>query len=305
MAFRDGDRTGCAGPTPLPGPERSRWRWPSPWACAPTTPCALGPIFRSRLRARLWSVNHQAALLLSCEPDTVWFGKDRVDPLLDEPPAGARPARPFPERLAGGAARWNLRLEPGQTWTLETFALIPAHDRRLRWRNLDMEAGSRRPQTGRRRPGRSVRHPWALGLADPRLQTLIAALAIACPSSTMAATSPRGPSSTIINGCGTAPSWPGPTICGGSMARSPPRKPPGCAPGPAAGISAPTRESGTGPGRPSSPGRLTPSQRAPPSVLARTWRHLARGAQWIARTRRRERNPASPRAGLLPAGPLR
>jgi hypothetical protein len=105
----------------------------------PYNALSLGPVFRSRLRTRFWSVNRQAALLLPMDPDAIWFGKDRVDPLLDQPPAESAQRGRSRSGWLAGAARWNLRLEPGQTWTLESFAFIPAHDRRLRWQILDQE----------------------------------------------------------------------------------------------------------------------------------------------------------------------
>jgi hypothetical protein len=141
----------------------------------PYNALSLGPIFRSKLRGRFWSVNHQAALLLACEPDTVWFGKDRLDPLLDDPPQEPAPRGRARSGWLAGAARWNLRLEPGQTWTLETFALIPAHDRRLRWRSLDtagLEAAAAREAAA----WAERSEPLGLRMADPHLQTLVTGL---------------------------------------------------------------------------------------------------------------------------------
>jgi hypothetical protein len=267
----------------------------------PYNALSLGPVFRSRLRNRFWSVNRQAALLLTAEPDAVWFGKDRMDPLLDQPPPEAsRHGRARSGWLAG-AARWNLRLERGQTWTLETFALIPAHDQRLRWQNLDVE-GLGASAAAQDAVWESLSAPLGLRLADPDLLTLVTALAHRLQ--------------VFDNGTHFAPgaffynhnwirdsaflalahdlwglhgavadketAWMRTQTLGGDF-RS---------------------HSGEwdGTGQTLFVWATHALTTGSPGVLARHWRSMGRGARWIARARRRERDAASPRSGLLPAG---
>ena len=267
----------------------------------PYNALCLGPVFRSRLRERSWSVNRQAALLLPLEPDTVWFGKDRTDPLLDQPPAeSSRRGRARSGWLAG-AARWNLRLEPGQTWTLETFALIPAHDRRLRRQSLDTE-GLGDSAEAQAAAWEALAPPLGLRLADPDLLTLLTALNHRLP--------------VFDNGGHFAPGaffynhhwirdsaflalahdlW---GLHGAVAAKE------------TAWMRTRTRggdfrsHSGEwdGTGQTLFVWATHALATGSPEVLARRWRGMGQGARWIARARRRERDPASPRFGLLPAG---
>jgi hypothetical protein len=267
----------------------------------PYNALCLGPVFRSRLRERSWSVNRQAALLLPLEPDTVWFGKDRTDPLLDQPPAeSSRRGRARSGWLAG-AARWNLRLEPGQTWTLETFALIPAHDRRLRRQSLDTE-GLGDSAEAQAAAWEALAPPLGLRLADPDLLTLLTALTHRLP--------------VFDNGGHFAPGaffynhhwirdsaflalahdlW---GLHGAVAAKE------------TAWMRTRTRggdfrsHSGEwdGTGQTLFVWATHALATGSPEVLARRWRGMGQGARWIARARRRERDPASPRFGLLPAG---
>jgi len=267
----------------------------------PYNALCLGPIFRSRLRKRYWSVNHQSALLLACEPDTVWFGKDRSDPLLDEPPL-----EPFPRGRArsgwlAGVARWNLRLEPGQSWTLETFTPIPAQDRRLRWRNLDTE-GLQASAAKEAAAWEERLAPLGLRLADRELQILVTALVHRLPVFDNGGH--FAPGSFFYNHFWIRDSaflalahdlW---GLHGAVAAKE------------ASWMRTQTRagdfrsHSGEwdGTGQTLFTWATHALTTGSVSILARNWRCMARGARWIAKVRRRERNPASPRAGLLPAG---
>jgi hypothetical protein len=267
----------------------------------PYNALCLGPIFRSRLRNRFWSVNQQAAMILGCEPDTVWFGKDRVDPFLEEAPPEPSPRGRARSGWLAGTARWHLRLEPGQTWTLETFTLTPAHDRRLRWRSLDTDelpaAADREAATWEACPP-----PLGLRLADQELETFVTALVHRLP--------------VFDNGSHFAPGaffYNHPWIrdstflalahdlwgLHGAVATKE-----------IAWMRTRTRagdfrsHSGEwdGTGQTLFTWATHALTTGSVDVLARNWRTMARGARWIVRTRRREQNPASPRAGLLPAG---
>ena len=141
----------------------------------PYNALTLGPVFRSRLKRGLWSVNRQAALVLGREPDSVHFGRDRTDPFLDDPPAEPMPRGRSRHGWLGGTARWELRLEPGQSWDLETFVLVPPDDRRLRWRSLDPAALPAAAEAeGEAWAGRCA--PLGLRVADPGIQALVTAL---------------------------------------------------------------------------------------------------------------------------------
>ena len=194
-AFRHGDRDW------VHWTHRLAWSGPEPVALTfmlglrPYNALTLGPVFRSRVKRGLWSVNRQAALVLGSEPDSVRFGKDGTDPFLDEPPAFPEEAGTSPDPATaeaktrgrsrhgwlGGAARWELRLEPGQSWDLETFALVPTDDRRLRWRTLEtgwLQAAAM--AEGEAWDGRGA--PLGLRVADPGLRTLVTALAHRLPA---------------------------------------------------------------------------------------------------------------------------
>ncbi len=73
-------------------------------------------------------------------------------------------------------ARWALTLEPGQGWSLETFAFIPPDDSRLRWRSLELE-GLHASAQAERESWQDRKAPLDLEMADQDLQTLIQALA--------------------------------------------------------------------------------------------------------------------------------
>ena len=136
----------------------------------------LGPVFRSRAKREFWSVNRQASLLLGRAPDSVAFGQDRTDPLLDTPAADAAPRARSRHGWLGGAARWNLHLEPGQDWDLESFAHVPADDRRTTWTSLataGIQASAEAEGEAWNR--RSV--PLGLRLADPAVAAVVTALA--------------------------------------------------------------------------------------------------------------------------------
>ena len=301
MAFRHG------------GADWVRWTHTLAWAGAdpvdlgftlglrPYNALSLGPVFRSRLRNRSWSVNRQAALLLPTAPDAAWFGKDRVDPLLDpQPPESSRRGHARSGWLAG-AARWNLRLEPGLAWTLESFALIPAHDRRLRWQALDTE-GLEASAEAESAAWETRQAPLGLRLADPHLLTLVTALAHRLP--------------VFDNGSHFAPGaffynhhWLRDSAflalahdlwgLHGAVADKE-----------AAWMRTRTRggdfrsHSGEwdGTGQTLFVWATHALTTGSPGVLARHWQDMGKGARWIARARRQERDPASPRFGLLPAG---
>ena len=301
MAFRDGDR------------DWVRWTHTLAWkgddsvelgfslGLRPYNALCLGPIFRSRLRNRSWSVNHQAALVLPCEPDTVWFGKERVDPFLDEPPPEPAVRGRSRSGWLAGVARWNLRLEPGQTWTLESFALIPAHDRRLRWRSLDVE-GLSASATSEAATWEDRTAPLGLTLANQELQTLVTALSHRLP--------------VFDNGSHFAPGaffYNHPWIRDSTflaMAHDLWGLHGAVTTKETAWMRTQTRagdfRSHSGEWDGTGQTLFTWATHALTTrsvgVLARNWRSLGRGARWVARTRRRERNPTSPRAGLLPAG---
>jgi hypothetical protein len=301
MAFRHGGR------------DWVRWTHTLAWAGAwpadlaftlglrPFNALTLGPVFRSRLRGRFWSVNRQAALLLPGEPDAAWFGRDRVDPLLAQPPPEPTQRGHSRSGWLGGAARWNLRLEPGRTWTLETFALIPAQDRRLRWQSLDSD-GLGAAAEAQAAASDGLPAPLGLRLADPELQALVTALARRLP--------------VFDNGRHFAPgaffynhSWLRDSaflalahdlwgLHGAVAAKED------------AWMRTRTRggdfrsHSGEWDGTGQTlyfwaTHALTTGSL---EVLARRWRSMGQGARWAARARRQERDPGSPHYGLLPAG---
>jgi hypothetical protein len=141
----------------------------------------LGPVFRSRMKRNLWSVNRQAALVASLEPDNVHFSRGRRDPLLEPPAAEPLSRGRSRQGWLGGAARWNLRLQPGQAWQLTTYVLVPASDRRLRWSSLDTEGLQAAAEAeGEAWAERTV--PLGLQVADPGIRTLVAALAHRLPA---------------------------------------------------------------------------------------------------------------------------
>jgi len=267
----------------------------------PYNALTLGPIFRSRQKGRTWSLNHQAGLILSLQPDTVWFGKDREDPLLTEPPADPSPRGRSRNGWLAGCARWQLHLEPGQEWRLEGYALIPLDDRRLRWRSLDT---SGLPAAAALAENGLVQRPDPLGFrcADPGVQTMVKALVNHLP--------------VFDNGTHFAPGtffynhhWLRDStflalahdlwglhdqVASKESHWMRTQKRSGHY----------TSHSGEWDGTGQTlftwmtHALLTGSD----EVLFRHWRRLARGARWVARARRREGNSASPRAGLLPAG---
>jgi len=355
----------------------------------PYNALTLGPVFRSRVRGRNWSVNRQAALRLGLAPDAVRFGRDRTDPLKDTlaepdamdarpvhavqdssplrvgrnareaalaayagrpgntgrsaetgrptdtersadtvrsvetglptdampladamlpddtaPPAAAQP--PLGRARSGwlaGVARWDLELAPGQPWTMECFALIPDQDRRLRWRGLEPEL------EGLAAAGAAAAAAWdtppvplGLELADPELATLARALVHHL--------------AVFDNGGHFAPgaffynhAWLRDSsflalahdLWGqhGQVASK------------AAGWMATRTRRGDfrshsgewdGTGQTLFTWTSHALMTGSPELLARHWQRLGQGARWIDRTRRRERDPASPRRGLLPAG---
>jgi len=269
----------------------------------PYNALTLGPVFRSKLRGRFWSVNRQAALLLPGEPDAVWFGKDQADPLLEPPPP--EPGRRGRARSGwlAGTARWNLRLEPGATWTLETFALIPAHDGRLRWLSLDAEGPGLAAAAAAQAAGwEALPLPLGLRMADADLETLVAALVHRLPVFDNGAH--FAPGAFFYNHAWLRDSaflalahdlwgrhgavadkeaaWMATQTLGGDF-RS---------------------HSGEwdGSGQTLFLWATHALTAGSPGVLARRWQSLGRGARWIARARRRQRDPASARFGLLPAG---
>ena len=267
----------------------------------PYNALSLGPVFRSRLRDRFWSVNRQAALLLPSPPDTIWFGKDRVDPLLDPPPQEPEPRGRSRSGWLAGVARWQLRLAPGRPWTLETFALIPGHDRRLRWQTTEAEglaaSADREAATWETLPP-----PLGLALADQDLLNLVTALVhrlqvfdngshfapgaffynphwIRDSAFLASAHELWGLNKAVANKTST---WMATRTLAGDF-RS---------------------HSGEWDGTGQTLFTWATHALATGSVaiLAEHWRSLGRGARWIARIRRRERNPESARYGLLPAG---
>jgi hypothetical protein len=267
----------------------------------PYNALTIGPVFRSRLKRRLWSVNQQAALLLGSDPDAVFFGKDRTDPLLDEaPPESVLKGRARSGWL-GGSARWNLRLEPGQSWTLQTFAHIPPNPVRLRWRTLDtdgIEASALAEDAAWE--GRAA--PLGLRLADPALERLVKALIHRLPA--------------FDNGSHFAPgaffynhSWLRDSAflalahdlwgLHGVVADKE-----------GAWMNDQTRSgdfrSHSGEWDGSGQTLFTWATHAllagDEGCLARHWRRFGRCARWVARARRRGSKPDSPHAGLLPAG---
>ena len=267
----------------------------------------LGPVFRSRLRQRFWSVNRQAALLLPGEPDAAWFGRDRLDPLLQPPPdpaldpGGAERRGHARSGWMAGAARWNLRLEPGGTWTLETFALIPGHDRRLRWSSLQLD-GLEAAAEAQAAAWEDLPVPLGLRLADPDLLTVVRALAHRLP--------------VFDNGGHFAPgaffynhAW----LRDSSflaLAHDLWGRHGAVATKEAVWMRTRTRggdfrsHSGEwdGTGQTLFVWATHALTTGSPEVLERHWRAMGRGARWIDRTRCRERDSASPRFGLLPAG---
>ena len=267
----------------------------------PYNALALGPVFRSRLRSRFWSVNRQAALLLPGEPDAVWFGKDRVDPLLEPPPPVSIQRGRARGGWLAGAARWNLRLEPGQTWNLETFVLIPAHDRRLRWPALETE-GLAAAAASQAAAWDELTAPLGLRLADRDLLTVVTALAHRLP--------------VFDNGSHFAPGaffynqhWIRDSAFL-ALAHDLWGLHPAVAAKEAAWLRTRIRagefrsHSGEwdGTGQTLFVWASHALATGDPGVLERHWRGLGQGARWIIRIRRQERDPASPRFGLLPAG---
>jgi len=181
MAFRHGDQDWVRWNHHL------AWTGPQPLELTfmlglrPYNALTLGPVFRSRVKRGLWSVNRQAALVLGREPEAVHFGKDRTDPLLEEPPPEAAPRGKSRHGWLGGTARWRLRLEPGQPWDLETFVLVPAEDGRLRWGSLDT-GGLPAAAEAESEAWASRGAPLGLRVADPGIQTLVTALAHRLPA---------------------------------------------------------------------------------------------------------------------------
>lgn len=256
----------------------------------------LGPVFRSRVKGPLWSVNRQAAMLLSRAPDAAWFGKGREDPLLgpepEAPPARGR-AR---DGWLGGAARWRVRLRPGEAWELEARVLVPAEEGRIRWRSLDLAEVARAAPAPD--PGDA---PLGFRCAREDLVTAVRALA--------------GRLAAFDNGGHFAP---GAFFYNHAWLRD------GAflalahdlwgLHGPVAAKEARWMDAQRWAGHFSSHSGewdgtgqtlVTWTHHAllsgDPGVLARNWRRFARGARWLARARRRGPE-GSAHAGLLPAG---
>lgn len=284
---------------------RLAWSGPEPVDLAfllglrPYNALTLGPVFRSRVKRGLWSVNRQAALVMGREPDTVRFGRDRTDPLLDAPLSETMARGRSRHGWLGGAARWNLRLEPGQSWDLETFVLVPAREGRLRWSGLDTE-GLRAAAGAEREAWAGRGAPLGLRVADPGIRTLATALIHRLP--------------VFDNGGHFAPgaffynhSWLRDSAflalahdlwgLHGAVAGKE-----------RAWMKAQTWagdfRSHSGEWDGSGETLFTWSTHVlmtgEDGFLARNWRRLGRCARWIARARRRERDAAA--AGLLPAG---
>jgi hypothetical protein len=267
----------------------------------PYNALTLGPIFRSRQKGRSWSINRQAGLSFSLQPDLVWFGKDREDPQLMEPPAESSPRGKSRSGWLAGCARWNLRLEPGDEWCLESYALIPFNDRRLRWRSLDTEGlpvSAALAEVELMQPSK----PLNFRCADPGVQTMVKALVNRL--SVFDNGSHFAPGTFFYNSHWLRDStflalahdlwglhdqvafkeshWMHTQKLSGHY----------------------TSHSGEWDGTGQTlftwvtHALLTGSE----EVLSRNWRRMERGARWVSRIRRREQNAASPRAGLLPAG---
>ncbi len=142
----------------------------------PYNALTLGPIFRSRVKRGLWSVNRQAAMVLGRLPDAVAFGRDRTDPLLDPPPEASQARSRSRHGWLGGAAYWRLRLDPGQCWELGTFMLVPARAGRLRWSGVVTEGLGEAAET-EAQAWAERGAPLGLRMADPGIKMLAAALA--------------------------------------------------------------------------------------------------------------------------------
>lgn len=299
MAFRHG------GQDWVHWTHRLAWTGPEPvdatflLGLRPYNALTLGPVFRSRMKRGLWSVNRQAALRVDREPDAVHFGRDRTDPLLDAPPSEPVTRGRSRHGWLGGAARWNLKLEPGQTWDLTTFVLVPAGDGRLRWGSLDTEGlHAAADAEGRAWAGRAA--PLGLRVADPGIGTLVTTLTHRLPA--------------FDNGGHFAPGaffynhpWLRDSAflalahdlwgLHGAVAQKE-----------RAWLKTQTWagdfRSHSGEWDGSGETLFTWSTHVlmtgEGDFLARNWRKLGRCARWIARTRRKERDPAA--AGLLPAG---
>ena len=161
---------------------RAGGAWPSPWACAPTTPCPWARC--SAAGCGTGSGASTARPPCSCRSRPGYR-------LVRQGPGGPAPgpaaARSPPGAAGPAAAGWRVwpagtcGWSRASTWTLETFALIPAHDRRLRWQSLEAEGLAASAGPGGRRLGDARRPPLGLALADPDLLTLVTALAHRLP----------------------------------------------------------------------------------------------------------------------------
>ncbi|WP_306600448.1 hypothetical protein [Geothrix sp. 21YS21S-2] len=147
----------------------------------PYNALTLGPVFRSRMKRRFWSVNRQAALMVDREPDAVHFGRDRTDPLLDATPPEPMTRGRSRHGWLGGAARWNVRLESGQAWDLSSFVLVHADDGRLRWGSLDTE-GLQAAADAESQAWAGRATPLGFRVADPGIQTLVSTLTHRLPA---------------------------------------------------------------------------------------------------------------------------
>lgn len=263
----------------------------------PYNALTLGPIFRSRQKGLTWSINRQAALLLSLPPDEVWFGKDRDDPLLMQSPLGAATKGKARNGWLGGTARWEITLNPREGWSLRAEALIPRDDRRIRWRSLlPTEVKAPLPSEHQETAALNFQTP------DSGLHTLVKALIHHLPAfdngshfapgaffynhhwlrdSTFLALAHDlwGLHDQVAN---KESQWIRTQKLSGHF----------------------TSHSGEWDGTGQTlftwvtHALLTGSD----ALLARHWRRFARGVRWIARTRRRDKTLESPHAGLLPAG---
>jgi hypothetical protein len=264
----------------------------------PYNPLTLGPVFRSRVKDNLWSVNRQPGILLSREPDAACFGKGREDPLLREVPEEPSGRGRSRSGWLGGLVRWRIHLEPGEAWDLDAQALVPDREERIHWRSLDTAAVSAAASAPEPDPGT----PLGFRCAHAGIARTVRALLARLPA--------------FDNGTHFTPgaffynhAW----LRDGSFLALAHDQwglhgEVGTKAGPwmatqrwAGHFSSHSGEwDGTG------QTLVTWVDHAflagDPEVLARNWRRFARGVRWIARARRRGAEPAAPHAGLLPAG---
>lgn len=304
---------------------RLRWHGEAPIGLAfslglrPYNALTLGPVFRSRQKGLTWSVNRQAGLLFSLPPDAVWFAKGRVDPLFQEVPSepevggqslGGQSSRGRSRSgWLGGVAQWQVHLDPGGSWDLESHALIPPDAHRLRWRSLNLEGLSASALSPTLAPVPApeadfldASSPLGFQCADKSVSSLVKALV--------------GRLAVFDNGSHFAPGtffynhhwlrdstflalahdlWGLHGQVGTKEAhwmRTQKRS----------GHFSSHSGEWDGTGQTLFTWVTHALMTGDPGLLARNWKRMARGARWITRARREEANLASPRAGLLPAG---